>query len=89
MAPMTNRVKVYNYFSGLIISTNNFAFEAKEILDLESPHLESWVDERTAEQTNSRTAAPPKNVQLLCLPFSVSLSVEEVVKNLGFNIELE
>ena len=43
MAPMTNRVKVQNYFWGLLMATSNFAFEAKDILDLESTHLESWV----------------------------------------------
>ena len=43
MAPMTNRVKVKKYFSGLIIATNNFAFEVKAILGLESTHLEIRV----------------------------------------------
>ena len=40
---MTNRVKVKKYFRGLIIATNNFAFEVKAILGLESTHLESGV----------------------------------------------
>ena len=43
MAPMTNRVKVSKYFWGLIIATNNFAFEVKSILGLESTLLESQV----------------------------------------------
>ena len=43
MAPMTNRVKVWKYFWGLFIATNNFAFEVEAILVLESTHLESWV----------------------------------------------
>ena len=42
MAPMTNRVKVRKHFLGLSIETNNFAFEVKVILGLESTHLESW-----------------------------------------------
>ena len=32
MAPMTNRVKVWKYFWGLFIGTNNFAFEVEVIL---------------------------------------------------------
>ena len=40
---MTNRVKVKKYFWGPIIATNNFAFEVKAILGLESTHLEIWV----------------------------------------------
>ena len=43
MAPMNNRVKFWKYFWGLIIATNNFAFEVKAILSLESTHLENWV----------------------------------------------
>ena len=43
MAPMTNRVKVWKYFWGLFIATNNFAFEVEAILVLESTHLESRV----------------------------------------------
>ena len=43
MAPMKNRVKVWKYFWGLFIVTNNFAFEVEAILVLESTHLESWV----------------------------------------------
>ena len=33
---MTNRVKVWKYFQGLTIETNNFASEVKVILGLES-----------------------------------------------------
>ena len=43
MAPMTNRVKVWKYFWGLFIGTNNFAFEVKATLGLECNYLESWV----------------------------------------------
>ena len=50
MAPMTNRVKVSKHFLGLSIETNNFAFEVKVILGLESTHLESW-DTRTDGRT--------------------------------------
>ena len=34
MAPMTNKVKVWKYFQGLTIETNNFAFQVKVILGL-------------------------------------------------------
>ena len=43
MAPMTNRVNVYKFFGGLLMATSNFAFEIKDILGLESTHLESRV----------------------------------------------
>ena len=36
MDPLANRVKVWKYFYGQTIETNNFAFEAKVILGLES-----------------------------------------------------
>ena len=36
MAPMTNSVKVKKQFQGLTIETNNFAFEVKGILGLET-----------------------------------------------------
>ena len=36
MAPMNNRVKVRNYFQGLIIKTKNFALKIKVILVLKS-----------------------------------------------------
>ena len=36
MAPRANTVKVWKYLQGLTIETNNFAFEAKVILGLES-----------------------------------------------------
>ena len=36
MGPMTNRVKVRIYFYGLTIEINNFAFEVKVILGMES-----------------------------------------------------
>ena len=36
MDSITSRVKVWKYFYGLTIKTNNFAFEAKVILGLES-----------------------------------------------------
>ena len=36
MAPMTNRDKVKKYFWGLIIATNNFAFEVKVIVGFEN-----------------------------------------------------
>ena len=38
MDPMTNRVKVWKYVKGLTIETNNFAFEVKVILGLESTY---------------------------------------------------
>ena len=41
--PMTNRVNVYNCFWDLLRATSNFAFEVKDILGLESTHLESQV----------------------------------------------
>ena len=41
--PVTNRVKVKKYFWNPIIATNNFTFEVKAILGLESTHLESRV----------------------------------------------
>ena len=34
MNTMANRAKVWKYFQGQTIETNNFAFEAKVILDL-------------------------------------------------------
>ena len=39
---MTNRVKVWKYFQGLTIKTNNFAFEVKHILSLESTRLDGY-----------------------------------------------
>ena len=36
MDPIANRVKVLKYFWGLIIETNNFAFEVKVVLGLKS-----------------------------------------------------
>ena len=36
MGPLVNRVKVQIYFYGLTIEINNFTFEAKVILGLES-----------------------------------------------------
>ena len=36
MDPMANRVKVWKYFQGQTIETNNFAFKAKVILDMKS-----------------------------------------------------
>ena len=45
MAPLTNRVKVRIYFYALTIEINNFAFDVKVILGLESTHLEIRVDE--------------------------------------------
>ena len=43
MTPMTNRVNVYNSFWSLLMATNNFALEVKNILGLENTHLESQV----------------------------------------------
>ena len=43
MAPMTNRVKDLKYFWGIIIATNNFAFEVKVIVDLDSTYLYRWL----------------------------------------------
>ena len=48
MVHKTNRVKVLKYFQGLIIETNNFAFEVKVILGLETTFcylggLGGWV----------------------------------------------
>ena len=50
MAPMTNRVKVWRYSWGLIIETDNFTFEVKVILGLESNFLKSWAHGWTAGQ---------------------------------------
>ena len=44
MAPITNRAKALKKFWGLLIATSNFAFEVKDILGLESTHLDSGVD---------------------------------------------
>ena len=38
MATTANMVKVWRYFYGLTIETNNFALEIKVILGLESTH---------------------------------------------------
>ena len=38
--PMTNRAKVWKYFQGLTIDTNNYAFEVKVILSLESTYTD-------------------------------------------------
>ena len=38
MDPMANRVKVWKYFQGQTIETNNIAFEAQVILGLESTY---------------------------------------------------
>ena len=40
---MTNRDKVYKHFWNPILTTNNFAFEVKAILGVESTHLNSRV----------------------------------------------
>ena len=45
MAPITNRAKVLKKFWGLLMASSNFAFEVKDILGLESTHLESQVAE--------------------------------------------
>ena len=58
MAPM---IEVYEYFWGLLIATNNFAFELKAKLGRESTHLESR-DERT-EKVRFWAGAPPKNMK--------------------------
>ena len=50
MGPLTNRVDIRMYLYGLAIEPNNFAFEVKVMLGLESTHLESWdtrMDGRT------------------------------------------
>ena len=39
---MKNRVKAWKYFQGLTIETNNFAFEVKFILSLESTRLDDY-----------------------------------------------
>ena len=39
MAPKTNMVKVLRYSQGLDVETNNFAFEVKVILGLETTFL--------------------------------------------------
>ena len=56
--PMTNRVKVRRYFKSLIIDMNNFAFEVKVILDLES----TIPDGRPAGQTARRPAGRPEKL---------------------------
>ena len=38
MDPMANRVKVWKYFQGQTIESNNIAFKAKVIRDLESTY---------------------------------------------------
>ena len=38
MDPMANRVKVWKYFQGQTIETNNIALKAKVIRDLESTY---------------------------------------------------
>ena len=45
MSPMPNRVKVKRHFQGLIIETNNFAFEIKVVLGLETTlnYFTGWV----------------------------------------------
>ena len=43
MAPMTNRVKVWRYFEGLTTENNNFAFEVKVTLCLESTFPDGYV----------------------------------------------
>ena len=55
MAPMSNRVKVWKYFQGLTIETNNFAFEVKVILGLESTILNGRLDGRPDGEACNRT----------------------------------
>ena len=43
MGSLSNRIKVRIYFYGLTIELNNFAFEVKVILVLESTLLGGWV----------------------------------------------
>ena len=43
MVPITDRDKVLRYLLGLTIETNNFAFEVKVILGLESTRPDGWV----------------------------------------------
>ena len=40
MAPKINRGKFWKYFQGFTIETNNFEFEVKVILGLESTRLD-------------------------------------------------
>ena len=54
MAPMTNRVKVWKYFWGLFIATNNFAFEVEGILVLKSTHLESRVTKKVLNGSHDK-----------------------------------
>ena len=42
MAPMTNRVKVLRFFWILTKDTNNFTFEVKVIIGLESTRLDGF-----------------------------------------------
>ena len=42
MVPQTNRVKVKRYILGLTFETNNFAFEVKVLLGLQSNLLGGW-----------------------------------------------
>ena len=44
MTPMINRDKVWNFFWGLSIETNNFAFEVKFILGMESTYPDGYRD---------------------------------------------
>ena len=43
MAPMTNTIKFKRYLQGLAIVVNNFAFEIKAILGLESTRQSSQL----------------------------------------------
>ena len=61
MEPLINRVKVRIYFCGLTIETNNFAFDVKVILGLESTLLGGgwvggWVAGFCKTITNSASA---------------------------------
>ena len=44
MEALTDRFKVWIYFFGRTIKTNNFTFEVKVILDLESTFANDKVD---------------------------------------------
>ena len=64
---MTDSIKVWRYFQGLTIEANNFAFEVKVILSLESNLLKSWdtwLDKRT-EKARYWSSCQLKNIENL------------------------
>ena len=52
---MTNRVKVRRYFYGVTAETDNFAFEVKVILGLESTFPNDKVDKKGLSSPHDRS----------------------------------